>query len=153
MSPVGVLLLVVLGVGAVGYLLSLNGAGSVQTPTNFIQALANAIAKAEGANPSINNPGDLSSGDFPAAHVTGIFNSAGVAIVDTLENGWAALYNKLSNIFSGNSAVYSPSMTISQFAQTYTGGDNAQAWANTVAGELGVTPDTTLADAQAQYGG
>src|SRR5271154_4158145 len=85
---------------------------------SFIDALANAIAKAEGANSSINNPGDLTSGDVPASQQTGIFNSAGVAIIDTIENGWAALTSKLQNILNGNSTTYSPDMTISQLAQT-----------------------------------
>lgn len=120
---------------------------------DFISALSTAIANAEGSNPDINNPGDLTTGDVPAEQTTGVFNSAGVAIIDTIENGWTALRNKLENIFNGNSSVYSPDMTISEFAQTYTGGDNADGWAQSVADSLGVTPDTTLADAQAQYGG
>jgi hypothetical protein len=120
--------------------------------TGFISALASAIAKAEGSDSSINNPGDLTSGDVPAENITGVFNSAGVVIIDTIENGWAALTKKLENIMSGNSSVYSPDMTISEFAQIYTGGDNADSWANSVAGSLGVTPDTTLSEAQAQYG-
>lgn len=117
----------------------------------FVNALANAIAKAEGANPSINNPGDLTSGDVPSGSITGVFNSAGVVIISDLQTGWDALTQKLENILNGNSSVYSPDMTISQLAQTYTGGDNADAWASTVSSELGVTPDTTLSDAEAQY--
>lgn len=120
---------------------------------SFIDALAAAIAQAEGADPSINNPGDLTAGDVDSRSITGTFNDAGVVIIDSIENGWNALYSKLQNIFSGNSSVYNPSMTISQFAMTYTGGDNADSWASTVASALGVTPDTTLADAQAQYSG
>lgn len=127
--------------------------GSPNSGDSFIDALANAIASAEGSNPDINNPGDLTAGDFDPSNVTGTFNSAGVAIVDTVENGWAALTNKLSNILNGSSSVYSPDMTISQFAQTYTGGDNSDAWANTVSSQLGVTPDTTLGDAAANFGG
>lgn len=121
---------------------------------DFVTALSNAIAKAEGGTSnSTNNPGSLTAGDVPSDSITGVFNSAGVVIIDSIENGWAALTNKLNNILSGNSSVYSPDMTISDFAQTYTGGDNADAWANTVASQLGVTPDTTLAEAQAQYNG
>ena len=130
-------------------------ANSEDNPVNdtFTQALANAIAKAEGANPSINNPGDLTAGDVPEQNTTGVFNSAGVVVIDTLENGWQFLMNKLNNIMSGNSRVYSPSMTISQFAQTYTGGDNSSSWASTVAASLGVSTDTTLAQAQQNFGG
>ncbi len=121
--------------------------------TDFTTALANAIAKAEGGGSANNNPGSLTAGDVPSDSIVGTFNSAGVVIIDSLENGWNYLYRKLNNILSGNSNVYSPDMTISQFAQTYTGGDNATGWANTVANQLGVTPDTTLAEAQEQYYG
>jgi hypothetical protein len=120
---------------------------------DFVSALANAIAKAEGTSATANNPGSLTSGDVPDDSILGIFNSAGVVIIDTLENGWNFLKNKLQNILDGNSSVYSPNMTISEFAQTYTGGDNADGWANTVANELGVSTDTTLAQAEAQYNG
>lgn len=119
----------------------------------FIDAFANAIAKAEGSDPSINNPGDLTTGDFNPDNVLGEFNSAGVAVVDSIANGWAALYNKLGNALSGNSEIYSADMTIQEFADKFTGGDNADTWAQSVAGDLGVTTDTTLADAQAQFGG
>ena len=119
---------------------------------DFTTALANAIAKAEGTAPFANNPGSLTAGDVPAGNITGTFNNAGVVIIDSIENGWSFLKDKLDNILTGGSSVYSPDMTISEFAQTYTGGDNADGWANSVANSLGVTPDTTLADAEAQYG-
>jgi hypothetical protein len=129
------------------------GNGGTSSGNSFIDALANAIANAEGSDPSINNPGDLTGGDFNPSNVVGTFNSAGVAIVDTIQNGWSALYNKLSNILNGGSSVYSPDMTISDFANTYTGGDNAASWAQSVADALGVTVDTTLSDAQAIFNG
>ena len=124
-----------------------------QPTTDFTSALANAIAKAEGTSPSANNPGSLTAGDVPSESIIGEFNSAGVVLIDTIENGWNYLNAKLRNILSGNSSVYSPSMTISEFAQKYTGGDNAEGWANTVSSQLGVTPDTTLAEAEAQFNG
>jgi len=118
----------------------------------FIDALASAIARAENVDATANNPGALTSGDVPSGNIAGTFNDAGVVIVDSIENGWNALFSKLQNIFSGNSSVYSPDMTISEFAQTYTGGNNSDTWAQSVASDLGVTPDTTLADAEANYG-
>jgi hypothetical protein len=149
-------IVLVLALGALGFLLyevvKVSNSGT-SSGSPFIDALAAAIAKAEGADPSINNPGDLTAGDVDPSNITGTFNNAGVVIIDSVENGWNFLYGKLQNIFSGNSEVYNPSMTISEFAQTYTGGDNADSWASTVASALGVTPDTTLADAQSQYGG
>jgi hypothetical protein len=128
--------------------MSATGPGS---GNSFIDALANAIANAEGSDPSINNPGDLTAGDVPGSNITGTFNSAGVVIIDTLQNGWNALYTKLQSIMSGNSTVYSPDMTISELAQTYTGGDNADSWASSVAQSLGVSTDTTLSDAASDY--
>lgn len=138
----------------VGYEVYMNeGNGGTTSGNSFIDAFANAIANAEGSNPSINNPGDLTSGDFDPSNVTGVFNSAGVAIVDTVQNGWSALYTKLQNALSGNSAIYSADMTIQEFADKFTGGDNSSSWASSVASDLGVSTDTTLADAQAQYDG
>lgn len=128
--------------------------GGVQTSGNdFTTALANAIATAENSPASSNNPGSLGAGDVASENIVGRLNSAGVVLIDTIENGWTALRNKLDNILSGNSNVYSPDMTISQFAQVYTGGDNADGWASTVANKLGVTTDTTLEDAEAQFNG
>jgi hypothetical protein len=147
----------ILGLGIGAFLLyeiySASGNDGTTSGNSFIDAFANAIAKAEGSDPSINNPGDLTAGDFDPSQVTGTFNAAGVAIVDTLQNGWQALYTKLQNVLSGASSVYSPSMTISEFAQVYTGGDNAAEWAESVASSLGVTVDTTIADAEAEFTG
>jgi hypothetical protein len=162
MNPVAIGLLVVLIVGIAGYLLK-GGIVSADTSSGpqaaggasaaFIQALANAIAQAEGANPTINNPGDLTGGDVPNTQITGTFNAAGVVSIDTLDHGWQALYTKLENIYSGKSTVYWPGMTVSQFGAVYTGGDNAEAWAATVAGAFGADPDAnTLADLAANYG-
>jgi len=85
MNPVAIGLLVVLIVGIAGYLLK-GGIVSADTSSGpqaaggasaaFIQALANAIAQAEGANPTINNPGDLTGGDVPNTQITGTFNAA-----------------------------------------------------------------------------
>lgn len=143
------LALLVGGIAALGYL----GVNALTSPSQFVQALADAIAKAEGANPSINNPGDLTGGDVPQAHQTGVFNAAGVVKIDTLQNGWNALFAKLSNIMNGNSAIYSPDMTIDELSVVYTGNDNAAAWASTVASQLGVTTDTTIRQAQQGFQG
>lgn len=109
----------------------------MSTTTNPLQALANAIAQEEGYNVSgslpqrLNNPGSLTDAttgsliQFPDA-----------------QTGWQALVSKLQNIASGNSKVYSPSMTLEQFENTYTGGDpNA---ANNLSSILGVPKSTSL---------
>ena len=120
------------------------------TPTTALQALAQAIAAAENSPVAqTNNPGDLALGDVG----NGVFNSAGVSIFSTIEEGWNALYNELNLIVTGASKYYSPSMTIAELAQQWTGGDNAAGWAQTVAQSLGVTVNTTIADALAAQGG
>jgi hypothetical protein len=90
-----------------------------------VQDLANAIAQNEGFNvngslpQTLNNPGDLMS--------DGVLES-----FPTPEAGWDALTNKLTNISNGNSTVYPANETLSQFANTYTGG-NPTAAANIAA--------------------
>lgn len=116
-----------------------------QAPNPAVYALAVAIATAENSGAE-NNPGSLTAGDVRSEFITGQFNSAGVVNIDTLQHGIEALYTKLSRIFSGESSVYSTDMSISDFAHTYTGGENEEGWANTVAGELGVSPDTSLGE-------
>ena len=123
-------------------------------PNAAIAALAKAIAIAEGSPTSWNNPGDLTLGDaggFPLqlnADNTPIVNSAGVVRFASLTDGVTALYNKLLRIQNGSSKVYSQSLSLLDFANIYTGGDNAPGWAQTVAENLGLDPATsTLGDA------
>jgi len=117
--------------------------------SSVTSALANAIAKAEGffvpgALPNrTNNPGDLMVGSV------GNGTQAGKTVFSSAADGWQALYNQVELMLTGQSQYYDPSMTISQVAKLYTGADNAAAWASTVASELSVTPDTTLAQLQA----
>jgi hypothetical protein len=146
--------------------LLLNSSGSVSTgdgapgdagaaipvnvaPLNLqVAQLAQAIANAEGfgiagAVPTrAHNPGDLVLGDKGL----GVANSAGVTIFASDAAGWSALYYELNLIFSGRSSVYQTSMSFAQFAQTWTGGDNAGAWAATVTSSVSASPDTALAD-------
>ena len=111
----------------------------------FVTAFANAIATAEGffvngSRPQRNNnPGDIMSG--------GSF-----VVYNSISDGWNALYNQVSLMFTGGSSYYNPSMTIGQVAQVYVDGPNATgmspgatAWMNNVASVLGVSPGTTLA--------
>ncbi|HEV2498620.1 MAG TPA: hypothetical protein VGY31_03455 [Terriglobia bacterium] len=137
---------------------SASDSGSSSGPnasSSLTSALATAIATAEGffvggSLPSqANNPGDL---EIAGAGV-GVGSNQGKTIFASADDGWNALYNQIDLMLTGQSSIYSPDMTISQVAQLYTGGDNADAWANNVASQLGVTPDTTLSELQAQYGG
>ena len=112
------------------------------------QKIAEAIATAEGYfHPSgtaipqrANNPGNLKLGDI------GLGTIGGKTIYATIADGWAALERQIDLILTGQSRYYKPDMTILEVAQTYTGGDNAQAWANIVAEKLGVTPNTRIGE-------
>lgn len=118
-----------------GSLLSngLPGASSSSDP--YVNALANAIATAEGffvsgTIPQVqNNPGDIETG--------GVINT-----YPTAADGWNALYAQVQVMLYGGSAYYNPSMTIAEVGQIYANGDSN--WANNVAASLGVTTDTTL---------
>lgn len=115
--------------------------GSSSDP--LVQALANAIATAEGffvsgTTPQIqNNPGDLET--------NGVINT-----YPTAQDGWNALYNQVQMMLYGGSAYYDPSMTIAQVGQIYANGDPN--WANNIATTLGVTTDTTLQQWMQQQG-
>jgi hypothetical protein len=113
-----------------------------------LSPLGNAIANAEGFNVpgsipnTLNNPGDIqdSNGNFLN------FN--------TLTDGASYLQNMINGWFSGSSSLYNPSMTLQQTANTYVNGNsNTQTqgstnWANNVAQALGLTPNSTLGQAQ-----
>lgn len=126
----------------------------VQAPNDAIAQLAQAITNAEGSPSSWNNPGDLTEGDASGydlqrdANGNLLKNPAGVVRFVNPADGVAALYRKLQNIQDGISRVYSTAMSLVQFAEVYTGGDNASAWANNVASFLGLDPNgNTVGDA------
>lgn len=120
------------------------GANYQGIPQSLVQSFAQGIAQAEGfgiagAIPTVtNNPGDLEIGDI------GNGTNGGKTIFATVAQGWTALYNQVALMFSGNSAYYSPSMTIAEVAATYTGNDNSSGWANTVAAAVGASASTQL---------
>lgn len=111
-------------------------------------SLAAAIIQLENVNPSYNNPGAITD-EYPG--FTGdYFNSSGVGatgipIYDSPESGLAALQSKLSNIFSGNSSVYSPDMTLDQFGDVYAPNQN---YGSKLASILGVPSTTQLSSLQ-----
>ncbi len=126
--------------------------GQTPAPNQVVSIFGAAIARAEGVNPSANNPGALALGDVG----NGTLNSSGVSIFTTIEEGWQRLYTQLEKVLSGNDALWNgkaadmfglPSatdLTIGQFSQIWTGGDNPTTWADSVAGSLGVTPETPV---------
>lgn len=132
---------VILGVGAIGYMLLGETLSRPTAPSPQIDAMALAIQKAEGSKSSWNNPGDLTK-SFGFA-TTGVANSAGVLIFATSDDGWNALYAQLSAIVNGNSH-YTLDTTLADFGSGYSGGDPN--WAVNVANALGVGTDATLGD-------
>jgi hypothetical protein len=129
------------------------GGVSLGPVSQKIQDLAQAIAQAEGytRGPGFipydyNNPGDL------VDSATGQYRRFATA-----DEGFQALYDKLQFDTSGASAIYHPSMTWQQFAWMWVNGtapganlthpgDAPDAWAATVAGQLGVDPLSTVAE-------
>ena len=114
------------------------GGGGGASVSSAVQAIAQGIATAEGYynGPGVipydnNNPGDIKVGGV-------------IATYPTAQDGWNALYHQIELMVSGQSSVYSPSMSISDVAQLWTGGDNPTGWAQTVAGVVGVDPSTPL---------
>ncbi len=112
--------------------------------------LAGAIAQAEGYGtpnsiPTIaNNPGNLELGNLGY----GTLQAAGgqqITIFPDISAGWSALTNQIQSIFNGNSKNYNPNQSLSDFGSIYSGG-NAN-YGNTLASILGVSPNTTLAQA------
>jgi len=127
---------------------TIGGAEGYDMATDLERRIAEAIGWAEGIfHPSgtavpqrANNPGNLKLGDI------GFGTIGGKTIYQTIEEGWTALIYQIDLILTGRSRYYTPDMTIRQVAVTYTGGDNADAWANIVSGKLGVTPDTKIGE-------
>ncbi len=130
---------------AAGVLVALSGVGIMGT--DVISRMAAAIKDFEGWAPGSrsyrnNNPGNLRPVGFTYAGQTGL-DDEGHAIFDSFESGWAALIHQLTLAFTGRSSVYSPSDTLQDFFFKYAEG-NQVPYAEYVAGQLGVTPDTTL---------
>lgn len=118
-----------------------------------VWSVCQAIAFAEGANvpgsvpDASNNPGDLSKGDEWGQDVTGYDTTAdgeNLILFSTKQGGWQALYDKINNIASGKSSVYSADWTWQQIAAKYAA--NSGDWASNVASELGVSETSTLAE-------
>lgn len=110
--------------------------------------LASAIIQLENVNPAYNNPGAITD-EFPG--FTGQYftssgiGATGIPIYDSPESGLAALQTKLGNIFSGNSSVYSPIMTLDQFGDVYAPN---QSYGSKLASILGVPSSTQLSSLQ-----
>jgi hypothetical protein len=131
-----------LWVGLIVATLILMGKKLVASP---IEAMARAIQEFEGwyegsVSQRNNNPGNLKYAGQPGAIGE---DQYGHAIFDSFTSGWNALIRQLQAAFYGTSQVYSPTDTLYEFFSKYAEG-NSQAYAEFVAGELGVAPTYTL---------
>lgn len=109
--------------------------GRIANPPGSQQStylIAQAIAKAEGFYAGntlprrMNNPGSITSGGQLVQYASE-------------QDGWNALYALIERILSGESAYYTPDMSVLQVAHVYTGEDKPEAWARIVAEQLGVS--------------
>jgi hypothetical protein len=122
-----------------------------------VNAFALAVQSAEGYyagswSYTTNNPGNITDLGRPGQVGTKTNPSSGITfpVFDTYESGFDALCWKINRAMNGQSSIYSPLMTISQFFQAYSGDQNE---ANNVAQSLGVDPATTLGQFQDAYNG
>jgi hypothetical protein len=105
-----------------------------------VSSVGNAIANTEGFGASstnkptrTNNPGDIGNTD-----------DGSTTTYATQEDGYNALYGQVGSMFDNTSSVYNSDMTIAQVGSHYA--SNSTAWSNSVASQLGVSPDTKLSD-------
>jgi hypothetical protein len=138
---------------AIGAFVVLAGAGGgyiVSKLDQVVESMAQAIQQAEGWYEGsfsfrTNNPGNITDMGRPGQIGTVTNPNSGITfpVFDTYENGFAALVWKLKRAFTGASSTYLPTMSIYEFFDKYSGDRNE---AETVAGLLGIDPNTTLGD-------
>ena len=120
----------------------------------LVERISDAIAWAEGyfvsgSRPQRNNnPGDLTQ-DLTGQAVgwDGPF-----VVYATAADGWDALELQVQKMLDGSSAIYDPSMSILQIAESYAPGPQSVTWAANVAARLGVAVDTTLESLLSEVG-
>lgn len=129
--------------------------GNFQSPATWptgdrIWDVCRAIAHAEGfdvkgtAPANLHNPGDLSPGDEHGYNTAGPAEFHGGSYIIHFasdQDGWGALYAKISNIYDGTSTVYDPDWSWVQIGETFAADPN---WGAHVAAGLGVDPNSTL---------
>jgi hypothetical protein len=116
------------------------------TPT---QQLMRAIAKAEGYGvpgsvpTRYHNPGDIRASRGVRYPGQVGLDKRGYVIFKSDHYGWDAMQRQFDKIVDGRSQFYSVNMTLRQLAKRYA---TSPLWVKNVAKNLGVTPDTTLAE-------
>jgi hypothetical protein len=123
----------------------LYGLGAAQIlPAGAVSTIASTIQTVEGYYPGSiayqnNNPGNLVYAGQPGATA----GAGGFAVFDSYASGWAALENQVQ-LYASRGLTISQMMNI--YAPASVPGNNPAAYASTIAGALGVSPDTSLAD-------
>jgi hypothetical protein len=112
--------------------------------------ICQAIAIAEGANipgsfpDRYNNPGDLSTGDAPQfSTVVNTTDNEVVVMFPDKQTGWQYLYNKVNRIVTGGSSAYPANLSFNQVGVKWASPTTGATWANNVANQLGVDPNST----------
>ena len=127
---------------------------TAQVPEDNVDAIAEAIARAEGYFVEgdhdgrsllhrLNNPGGLKKPALAADDLP-TWLDTGLIIFPTAEMGWAALRHQVRMMLSGESEIYDPSDTLVTVGLKYAEGD--ENWGSNVAMNLGVSPGATLTE-------
>ena len=125
---------------------------TAQVPEDNVEAIAEAIARAEGYFAEgdhggrsllhrLNNPGGLKKPALGADELP-TWLDTGLIIFPTAETGWAALRHQVRMMLNGESEIYDPSDTLITVGLKYADGD--ENWGSNVAINLGVSPGATL---------
>ena len=117
-----------------------------------LNKFAHAVARTEGFGTKntiptrYHNPGDLKCKPKDNRHFKGMkgVGKGGHTIFKNDEAGWEALRTQITLVLEGHSKNFNRNMTINQMAKKYA--KDWHRWANNMSHNLGVSPDTTLAD-------
>jgi hypothetical protein len=112
--------------------------------SNSINTMAQAIQSFEGWSAGSrsfrnNNPGNLKF----ASQAGATEGENGFAVFNSYTAGYQALVNLITSAFNGSSYYYRPDMSLYDFFSVYSE-DNSVPYAEFVASQLGVSPDTKL---------
>lgn len=117
-----------------------------EKPESGEEKVADAITKAEGAKPELNNPGDLK---LPGTEtVPAEPGEPGISKLSSPEEGRAALINQIRKIVEGESKYYSPEETIEEVGDTWANHDPN--WAKNVAREFNLPVTAKFRDLAAK---
>ena len=115
-------------------------------PLGYSQ-LAAAQAQLEGYNtpgsaPNLaNNPGSLQLGNLGYGTMQ-VANGQSITVFPSPSAGLSALYNQYATIANGQSQYYTPNTSLTDFGNTYSGGNSS--YGANLAKMLGVSPTSTI---------